>query len=58
MRRAGSGNLYGSVIGLVEKSLIAHSLAANDGVQTRVARELGISRNTLRSRMKAYGLQG
>jgi Nif-specific regulatory protein len=55
-RRSARGDLYDAVIRAVEKSLISHTLAANDGVQTRAARELGLSRNTLRSRMRAYGL--
>jgi len=58
LRRSASGEVYETVIGLVEKAVIAHVLAANDGVQTRTARELGVSRNTLRDRMKAYGLGG
>jgi len=58
LRRSASGEVYETVIGLVEKAVIAHVLAANDGVQTRTARELGVSRNTLRDRMKAYGLEG
>ncbi len=56
LRHTARGELYDHVIGLVERSMITHCLAANDGVQTRTARELGISRNTLRSRMKAHGL--
>ena len=57
LRRTAHGDLYDTVIQLVEKALISHVLSANDGVQTRAARELGVSRNTLRDRMKAYGLR-
>ncbi len=57
-RESAEGDVYDHVIGLVEKELIADVLAANDGVQTRAARELGLSRNTLRDRIKAYGLGG
>ena len=56
MRRSAAGDLYDRVIGLVEQVLIEHVLEANGGVQTRAARELGMSRNTLRDRMTAYGL--
>ncbi len=58
LRRGSDGELYDEVIGLVERTLIAHVLAANGGVQTRTARELGISRNTLRARIASYGLGG
>ena len=57
LRRSAKGDLHETLIKMVEKALIAHVLAANDGVQTRVAKELGVSRNTLRDRMKAYGLE-
>jgi DNA-binding NtrC family response regulator len=56
LRHSESGHLYDAVVTAVEQSLIASVLRANDGVQTRAARELGISRNTLRDRMKAFGL--
>jgi len=57
LRRTEQGNLHNAVIRLVEKSLIQYVLAANDGVQTRTARELGISRNTLRDRMRQYAIR-
>jgi DNA-binding NtrC family response regulator len=56
LRRDRPAQLHEAVIALVEKRLIAHVLSAHDGVQTRTARELGISRNTLRARMEQYGL--
>jgi Nif-specific regulatory protein len=56
LRRTSRGTLYETFIKLAEKSLISHVLAANAGVQTRTAKELGISRNTLRNRMHTYGL--
>ena len=40
-----------------EKSLIEEALRESDGNQTRAARRLGISRDTLRYRLKKYGLQ-
>ncbi|MGD2174545.1 MAG: sigma 54-interacting transcriptional regulator [Candidatus Brocadiaceae bacterium] len=59
MREDGAGvggKLYDRVISQVEKALIRVALESNDGVQTRTAQELGISRNTLRRKMDEYGL--
>jgi Nif-specific regulatory protein len=56
LRQTESGHLYDAVVSAAERALITTVLAANDGVQTRAARELGMSRNTLRARMKAFGL--
>ena len=41
-----------------ERSLIEQALREADGNQTRAAQRLGISRDTLRYRLKKYGLQG
>ncbi len=51
-----SNNLHDRVISRVEKVLIEETLEANEGVQTRTARELGISRNTLRRKIEDYQL--
>ncbi|KPK63929.1 MAG: hypothetical protein AMK73_04895 [Planctomycetes bacterium SM23_32] len=56
VRRTAPGQVYDAVIAAVERVLFSHVLAANDSVQTRAARELGVSRNTLRDRIQAYGL--
>jgi len=58
LRRSGGGNLHARVVGLVERILIRHVLDANDGVQTRAADELGLSRNTLRTRIRSYEMGG
>ncbi|WP_258188392.1 helix-turn-helix domain-containing protein [Candidatus Hakubella thermalkaliphila] len=42
------------IIPLVERALIRKALQKTGGNQVRAARLLGISRNTLRSRMKKY----
>jgi DNA-binding NtrC family response regulator len=56
MRQTQSGGLYDAVVQAAERAVISHVLAANNGVQTRTARELGVSRNTLRDRIRTYGL--
>jgi DNA-binding NtrC family response regulator len=40
-----------------ERSLIEQALREAEGNQTRAAQRLGISRDTLRYRLKKYGLQ-
>ncbi|MCY2993031.1 MAG: sigma-54 dependent transcriptional regulator [Planctomycetota bacterium] len=52
-----SGNrAHANVIDLVEAALIARALKDRGGNQVHTARMLGISRNTLRHRIKKYGL--
>jgi two-component system response regulator AtoC len=41
-----------------ERSLIERALRESDGNQTKAAQRLGISRDTLRYRLKKYGIQG
>jgi DNA-binding NtrC family response regulator len=41
-----------------ERSLIEQALRESDGNQTRAAQRLGISRDTLRYRLKKFGIQG
>jgi len=53
---SGASGLHTTVISQVEKALLTEILEANDHVQTRAARELGITRNTLRKRIREYGL--
>jgi DNA-binding NtrC family response regulator len=40
-----------------ERTLIEQALRESDGNQTRAAQRLGISRDTLRYRLKKYGMQ-
>lgn len=49
--------LYESVIGEVEKSLIEIVLSETGGNQLKAANVLGITRTTLRTKIKAYNLQ-
>lgn len=48
--------LYELVLSEVEKPLLQAVLEHTDQNQTRAARMLGINRNTLRKKLKAYGL--
>ncbi len=52
----GVSNLYDRVVSQVERALLLKALEANDYVQTRAARELGLSRNTLRKKLKQHGV--
>ena len=48
--------IYNMVIGAVEKPLLVYILDRAEGNQTRAADMLGINRNTLRKKMREYGL--
>lgn len=50
-------NLHAVVIEVIEKQLIADCLNHHRGNQTKTAKMLGISRTTLRDRMKLFGLR-
>lgn len=50
-------NLYQTVIAEVEKALIDIVLAETGNNQLRAAKTLGINRNTLRAKIKAYKIQ-
>ena len=49
--------LYDRVIREVERPLVAISLAAARGNQIRAAQLLGLNRNTLRKKIKSYGIK-
>lgn len=49
--------VYEMVLECVERPLLESVLEYAEGNQTRAAEVLGMNRNTLRKKMKAYGLQ-
>lgn len=53
---ASGGGLYRSVMARVELPLLRHVLELSGGNQLRAARLLGINRNTLRKRLRLFGL--
>jgi len=44
-------------VGSLEQSLILAALEKSNGIQSKAARELGISERVLRYKMKKYGLK-
>ena len=48
--------IYNMVLGAMEKPLLAYILDRSAGNQTRAAEMLGINRNTLRKKIREYGL--
>ena len=48
--------IYSMVVSAFEKPLLAYILDRAEGNQTRAADMLGINRNTLRKKMREYGL--
>ena len=49
-------DLYDLVVGQVEHALLEAALAQSKNNQSKAAEMLGISRGTLRTRMKLFGL--
>lgn len=57
LRKSGTkNNLYDRIISRVERSLIKQVLESNDYTQTKAAEELGVSRNTVRRKIKELGI--
>ena len=50
------GHIYADLIAALERALITSALNAMDNNQVQAAQILGVSRNTLRDRMKKYGI--
>ena len=53
---AGSSDLYGDCLGLMERQLLARVLTRTGGNQARAAEALGITRGTLRNKLRQLGL--
>ncbi|HSF07253.1 MAG TPA: sigma-54 dependent transcriptional regulator [Methylomirabilota bacterium] len=56
LRHQGGANLYGLILGLVEKPLLRAVLRETGGNQVRAAQILGINRNTLRKKLTEHGI--
>jgi DNA-binding NtrC family response regulator len=50
------GRIYNDLLAALERSMINAALRATSNNQVQAAQTLGISRNTLRDRMKRYGI--
>ena len=57
MNDHGGGQLYDLILSGVEKPQVEVVLKETDGNQTQAANVLGISRNTLRKKIKEYNLR-
>ncbi len=56
LRGHASANLYGLMVGLVEKPLLRAIMRETKGNQVRAAQLLGINRNTLRKKLRDHGI--
>jgi len=50
-------NLYNKIVNRVERELIAQVMSSCEHVQVKAASKLGINRNTLRTKIRDYGLE-
>jgi DNA-binding protein Fis len=51
-------DLHEKIVNRVERELIVQVLQSCNNVQTKAATRLGINRNTLRSKLQQYNLEG
>jgi len=60
LRNAGPNeeSMYTKIVNRVERELIVQVMSECDNVQIKAAARLGINRNTLRKKLKEYGLDG
>ncbi len=54
--REKSGEVYRTVLEIIEKPLIEQALAKTEGNQIKAARILGINRNTLRTKIRRFSI--
>ena len=50
------GVIYKAIIESIEKPLIEQALERTEGNQLKAARNLGINRNTMRAKIKKFGI--
>ncbi len=55
-QKSGSGKVYKDIIDYIEKPLIEWALKKSDGNQIKAAKILGINRNTIRVKIKKFGI--
>ena len=54
--RAGSQDLYAEALAVIERSLLTRVLRQTGGNQARAAKVLGITRGSLRTKMRTLGI--
>lgn len=54
--RLGHGEVYDAVVGNLEKMLIEKALERTGGNQLTAAKILGLNRNTIRAKIKKFGI--
>ncbi len=57
LKQSNQKNYYGNIISRVERELIRQVLESTNGKKVETAEILGITRNTLRTKMNNYGLE-
>jgi len=57
MKALENGRLHGTVIGIVEKSLLRMVMEETSGNQSDASKILGINRNTLRKKIRDYKIE-
>lgn len=51
-----NGELYKSILEIIEKPILEYALKRSEGNQFKAARILGINRNTIRAKIKRLGI--
>jgi len=54
--QAGSGKVYSEILAQIERQLLSHVLAFTGGKQNQAAKILGITRGSLRNKIRSLGI--